>query len=701
MPLFELNNIGRFYLVNKKQKYVLKNISLTFPNTGFVSILGKSGCGKSTLLNIIGKIDKPSEGKIYFNNEDISKYKEKDITKYHSEYISFIFQHYYLLDNQTALYNVMLPALISGVKPKEAENRALALFKSFSINKEIINKKCKDLSGGEKERIAILRSLINKPKAILADEPTGALDKNNAILVMETLKEYSKSSLVIMVTHNQELANKYSDRIIYMQDGHAVKDIRINNQNEKDKKLFVDKGKHNSDWLGKIISSNFLRRIKRNVFTILALTIGLVSSLLIIGFDNGKDAAIIKSMERQFDYGVMTINKENRITNNNSPITLIQSIRPNEDEIDEIKDTCSDFHVCYSYDALISPVPEISINDKVIEDISYTPIYSFIDNSTNHSLISKGNIPNFDTLGKVVINSVCYEKLKSLLKYEPLSSYLRIKEEHKYAFETGDSSNPYIIDYFSYDHMVQISGVVKETTFLNTPKVYYSYLALDKYLSESYLNNLSSYQNEITWKDRVIESRDNEILSSYNCRLFLKDINNLSLIKTINNKLDGYVVNSNALTVEETLFSLLDAASIGMEVFLVIALVGVTMIIGIISFASYSEDIKISAILLCLGAKRDEIALIYIIENIILGLICLTLSFGLTQLLTKPLNSLIEHFTSLISIINVPFKQFHNRPFFLPIIVFTVTIVICFLATYLPISFSKKISLKEELKAND
>ena len=701
MSLFELNNIGRFYLVNKKQKYVLKNITLSFSNTGFVSILGKSGCGKSTLLNIIGKIDNQSEGKIYFNNEDISKYKEKDITKYHSDCISFIFQHYYLLDNQTALYNVMLPALISGVKPKEAESRAIELLESFSINKEIINKKCKDLSGGEKERIAILRSLINKPKVILADEPTGALDKNNAVLVMETLKKYSESALVIMVTHNQELANKYSDRIIYMQDGQAVKDLRINIKDSKEEKVVIKKSKHNSDWLSKIISSNFLRRIKRNIFTLLALTIGLVSSLLIIGFDNGKDAAIVKSMERQFDYGVMTINKENRITNNNSPITLIQSVRPNEDEIYEIKDTCSDFHVCYSYDSLVSPVPEISINDKVIEDISYNPIYSFVDKSTNHGLVSKGNIPNFDTLGKVVINSICYDKLKGVLKYDPLSTFLRIKEEHKYAYETGDASNPYIIDYFSFDHMVQISAVVKETTFLNTPKIYYSYVALDKYLSESYLNNLSSFQEEITWKDRVIQARDNEILSSYNCRLFLKDINNLGLVKTIGDELDDYVLTSNAVTVEETLFTLLDAASIGMEVFLIIALVGVTMIIGIISFASYSEDIKISAILLCLGAKRDEIALIYVIENILLGLICLTLSFGLTQLLTKPLNSLIEHFTSLISIINVPFKTFLNRPFFLPIIIFVVTILICSLATYLPISFSKKISLKEELKAND
>ena len=316
MALYELNNVCRYYLVDKKKKYVLKNISLSFPHQGFVSILGKSGSGKSTLLNLIGKIDEPSEGTIFFNNKNLSKFKERDITLYHSKVISFIFQHYYLLDNQTALYNVMLPALISGEKPKTAKEEALKLLKDFSINKEIINKKCCDLSGGERERIAILRSLINGPKVILADEPTGALDKDNAVLVMETLKKYSSHALVILVTHNQELAKQYSDRIIYMQDGKAVKDERINHYSKTIDNMQVESSKTNLNWLNRIVSSNFVRRFKRNAFSIAALTIGLVSSLLIIGFENGKNDSIVKSMEKQFDYGAAIINKENTVLSN-------------------------------------------------------------------------------------------------------------------------------------------------------------------------------------------------------------------------------------------------------------------------------------------------------------------------------------------------------------------------------------------------
>ena len=327
MNLIELRNVSRFYKIGKEQKkYALKAVSLSFPSKGLICILGKSGCGKSTLLNLIGGIDKASEGTVYFDNEDISKFKERQMVIFRSQMVSYIFQHYHLLESQTAIYNVMLPALINGDDSKTAEKKATDLLNSFSINKELFNKKCADLSGGEKERIAILRSLVNKPKVILADEPTGALDKNNAILTMATLKRMSKECLVIVVTHNASLAEQYSDRIIKMSDGRVVADIRINNLYAKTSRELPKKHKTNYQWLNKIVSSNFAKRFKRNVFSILALVVGLVSSMLIFGFANGKDASITKSMEKQFDYGTASISKENKLVSSDSPIALIQTM---------------------------------------------------------------------------------------------------------------------------------------------------------------------------------------------------------------------------------------------------------------------------------------------------------------------------------------------------------------------------------------
>ena len=701
MALFELNKVSRFYLIDKKQKYVLKDVTLSLPSHGLVTILGKSGSGKSTLLNLLGKIDAPSEGTIYFNNEDINKYKEKKISAYHSQCVSFIFQHYHLLDKQTALYNVMLPSLISGKSYQTAKEEAIILMNEFGLDEGLFNKRCIDLSGGERERIAILRSFINKPLVLLADEPTGALDKTNAVLVMESLKKISESSLVVLVTHNNKLAKQYSDRILHMQDGKIIKDERINDIYNPKEKLTIKKNRTNHTWLNQIVNSNFTKRFKRNIFSISALTIGLVSSLLIIGFSNGKEQSILKSMQKQFDYGSASINKENKIRNPNSPITLIQTIRPSQEEIQELTNEYEHFHICYSYDALLTPFPEISFNDSIIEDFTYLPIYSFTDQSANHDLLIKGKLPSFDTLNQVVINTKAYDELNKMFKFDCLNSYIRIKDEHSYSYYTNNIEKPYITDYFTYDRLVQIVGVVDEITFLNMPKIYYSYKALDSYLDEIYLNNLSAYDYEISWKQRIIEAQDNEDISSYTCRLFLKDYRNIEKLKTTKEEITDYVLTSNALTIEETLFSLVEAASVGMEVFLVIALVGVAMIIGIISFASYNEDIKDSAILLCLGAKRDDIALIYIIESMLLGLISILLSFIISFLLTKPINLLINKFTSLIDVIDIPFKRFYNHSLFLPIIIFVGTLLICIVSTYLPIVFSKKISLKEELKAND
>ena len=703
MALIELYKVAKCYKVNKEEKkYVLKDVSLSFSETGLISILGKSGSGKSTLLNLIGKLDNPSEGNIYFNGEDLAKYKEKDLVIYRKTIVSYIFQHYHLLENQTALYNIMLPCLLKGDSYSLAKRRVLSLIKNFSISEELLKKKCSLLSGGEKERIAIMRAFINEPQVLLADEPTGALDKDNSLLVMESLKKASEKSLVIMVTHNEQLARQYSDRIIHMKDGMVVKDERIKLIGGKREKGFDSAPKSNPNWYNKIIASNFVKRFKRNIFSLLSLVIGVTASMIIFGFSNGAHDSISVSTQKQFDYGVASISKENRIKSDESPITLIQTLRASDDEIRDLKYDYDFLHFCISYDYLVSPALDTYIGDEEIQGLTYTPVYSFTDSSIDKSLLSKGKIPKVDTLSQVVINQTAYDYLKKETKIDPLNSYIRLKDSKAVTYYTDDLEKPYITDYFVYDRLVQIVGVVKELTFLNTPKIYYPYVALDKYLNETILNNLSEYQGEISWKERIMYAQDSEYITSYSHRVFLKNSGDGYMLKEMKEHLDEvFSLNSNALTIEETLFQLVDAASVGMEVFLVISLVGTAMIVGIISFASYNEDIKESAVLLSLGAKRDDIAALYLFENILLGIIALVLSFVIAFSSEKPLNALIEKLTTLIGIIDIPFTSYFGKPFLFPIIIVISTLLICLLATYLPIMFSKKISLKEVLNSND
>ena len=155
------------------------------PNKGVVAVVGKSGSGKSTIINMLAILDQPTSGNIYINKENITHWKKKRIEKYHNQDIGIVFQHYHLLENHTVLFKVMMPALIAGDNEKTAKEKAINLLKSIAFPLNLYNSPCKDLSGGEKERVALLRAVINNPKILLCDEPTGALDSKNSKLVME------------------------------------------------------------------------------------------------------------------------------------------------------------------------------------------------------------------------------------------------------------------------------------------------------------------------------------------------------------------------------------------------------------------------------------------------------------------------------------------------------------------------------------
>ena len=261
MSVFILENVNKSFTVGKQTNIVLKNVSITFPETGLFSIVGKSGCGKSTLLNILMGIEKPTNGKILFNGRDISKMNDKKFSAYHLSGVSLIFQHYNLFNHLTALENVILPQEIAGKKRKHLILKAKVLFKQFHIE-NLIKRKVSNLSGGEKQRIAILRSLMTDPDAILCDEPTGALDFKNSREIMEILREISREKLVIMVSHNKNLVEEFSDCILTLKDGEIVEKI-VKNKPQNVFNKNKEKTKYSSKWKSKFVRHNLRKNIKK------------------------------------------------------------------------------------------------------------------------------------------------------------------------------------------------------------------------------------------------------------------------------------------------------------------------------------------------------------------------------------------------------------------------------------------------------
>ena len=221
--MLNLKNIVKTYKTGDETVVALKGVSVRFRKNEFVSILGQSGCGKTTLLNIIGGLDRYTDGDLIIAGKSTKQFRDADWDNYRNRSIGFVFQSYNLIPHQTVLSNVELALTLSGVSKHERRVRAKQALEKVGLGDQL-KKKPNQMSGGQMQRVAIARALVNNPEILLADEPTGALDSETSVQIMELLKEVAKDRLVIMVTHNPELAQKYSTRIIRLLDGEITDD---------------------------------------------------------------------------------------------------------------------------------------------------------------------------------------------------------------------------------------------------------------------------------------------------------------------------------------------------------------------------------------------------------------------------------------------------------------------------------------------
>lgn len=291
--MLQIKNVSKKYVTGELVQHALKDVSINLRDSEFVSVLGPSGSGKTTLLNIIGGLDHYDSGDLIINSISTKQYKDKDWDSYRNHSIGFVFQSYNLIPHQSILSNVELALVISGVSSKERTKLALDALDAVGL-KDQAHKKPNQMSGGQMQRVAIARALVNNPDILLADEPTGALDSDTSYSVMELLKEVAKDRLVIMVTHNQELAQKYSNRIISIRDGVIIGDTNPLVLQEKTDAIHKNMGRSSMSFLTALSLSfnNLWTKKTRTFLTAFAGSIGIIGIALILALSNGVNTYI-------------------------------------------------------------------------------------------------------------------------------------------------------------------------------------------------------------------------------------------------------------------------------------------------------------------------------------------------------------------------------------------------------------------------
>ncbi len=293
--MLSLVDIKKEYKVADTKVEALKGINLSFRKNEFVSILGPSGCGKTTTLNIIGGLDRYTSGDLFINGKSTKKFSDKDWDIYRNHRVGFIFQSYNLIPHQTILENVELALTIAGINQKERVAKAKDALDKVGLKGQY-NKKPNQLSGGQCQRVAIARALVNEPEILLADEPTGALDTQTSVQIMELIKEISKEKLVIMVTHNPELAEKYSTRIIRLLDGSVQSDTNPYSFEEEQKEVFkpVNNEKAKMSWWTsfKLSFKNLLSKKGRSILISIAGSIGIIGVSSVLSVSTGVNGYI-------------------------------------------------------------------------------------------------------------------------------------------------------------------------------------------------------------------------------------------------------------------------------------------------------------------------------------------------------------------------------------------------------------------------
>ena len=470
--MLKLIGITKDYKIADGKVRALKGIDVEFRKSEFVSILGPSGCGKTTLLNIIGGLDKYTDGDLQINGVSTKKYNDRDWDVYRNHRIGFIFQSYNLIPHQTILGNVELALTIAGVSKEERIKKAKEALDKVGL-KDQYYKHPNQLSGGQCQRVAIARALVNEPEILLADEPTGALDTKTSVQIMELIKEISKDRLVIMVTHNPELANEYSSRIIRLLDGKVIEDTHpYKSRSKKQEKPKVNEKAKMSLWTAfKLSARNLKSKFKRTLMVCLASSIGIVGVSSVLSLSTG-----IKTYISDMQDDMLSGN----------PITISEST--------------------IDINALMSTMSEAEKNQAIKQSI--------VDGYVNVNSVVEYLVKQGETMENLQVTNDINEDYVKYIENMPAEYYVAISKNYGLNLSNNIYTN---MDFLvGEDKPMSISAITQVYTSLLEKTEFKNYSGMVAQLSQPFSQSLNNEDYLLSQYDIVSDASKSKIATNYN-----------------------------------------------------------------------------------------------------------------------------------------------------------------------------------------
>lgn len=740
--MIALRNIKKIYKINNLTYTALNNINLKFQRNEFVSILGPSGSGKSTLLNIIGGLVNYTEGDLIINGKSTKKYRSVNWDSYRNSCVGFIFQDYNLIEHISVYKNVELALSLANIKNKK--KKVLDTLKKVGLEGEE-SKKPNELSGGQKQRVAIARAIVNNPDIILADEPTGALDTKTSIQIMELIKEISKEKLVIIVTHNELLAHKYSNRIINIKDGVIISDTKSKIIKKENKEIKINKTKMNYLTSLMLSLNNIKTKKVRNILISIASSVGIVGIALILSISNGFKMQINDYEKDTLSYfpititnSIKNINQNNVKSIDNKKLSVFDEKDNNivsniitDDYIDYIEKLDNRYLNVITYDRLTN-LNIVTYNgydykllDFEITDFIELPFNNNFYMKENYELLSGRYPKNSQEIVLVTDknNQVNKKLLNTLLfKYDDLISFNDILNKEMKLIYNDDFYIKINDDIFvknnvddklyknSNNKTLRIVGILKDKKLSNgISKIgYLNTLNYDIVKNNKNSNIVKAQEKSsgvvfmggISFDSASLTKQMALTMLGYDNKpsgiyIYPKDFNSKdNIIKYLNK------YNSNKTSEEKILYTdyakemsnlsknILDVISYILIFFSSISLVVSSIMISIIIYISVIERTKEIGILRSLGARKKDILRVFISESLIIGFASGVIGILITKILLILINFILYNLTDI--------KNLAVLNFFHAILLILLSIIITLLAGFIPSLIASK---KEPIKA--